>query len=371
MSFRVLLGGIILIMAANLSASQVQIKAEALPEYDALFRRTSGWTGADGDYSVALNEKLTLWLFSDTFVGDVEDNRRTNATLINNSVALQHIDNSKPVEFFYNTNAEDKPCALITPDDGRGYFWLFAGTHTSRGLYVFLTRVERNDEHPAFPFRTFGMALGHVPNPTESPSNWRVRQTQVPFCKFTNKGALLFGSATLKDGDYVYIYGFDSFGRDSSGAPTHSMVVARAPEDKLGDFNSWRFLSGGKWIANATRCDRLIDTIPTECSVSYIPGIKQFALVYTDGGIFGKIMVRLADKPQGPWGEPIMVYDCPDKDWHEQAYSYASKGHPELSKNPNELIVTYATNSTKFEDLFNDARLYWPRFVRLTFERSP
>ncbi|NLN79114.1 MAG: hypothetical protein GX141_09375, partial [Armatimonadetes bacterium] len=54
---------------------------------------------------------------------------------------------------------------------------------------------------------------------------------------------------------------------------------------------------------------------------------------------------------------------------HENAFSYAVKGHPELSTNPNELIVTYATNSTEFADMFNDARLYWPRFVRLTFKR--
>ena len=37
----------------------------------------------------------------------------------------------------------------------------------------------------------------------------------------------------------------------------------------------------------------------------------------------------------------------------------------------NELIVTYATNSTDFWDHGRDPRLYWPRFVRVTIEPAP
>ena len=98
-----------------------------------------------------------------------------------------------------------------------------------------------------------------------------------------------------------------------------------------------------------------------------MPAIKRYVAVYTEGGIYGKIMVRLADKPEGPWGDPIKAYECPDKEWHKGAYCYAAKAHPELCRSPNELIVSYACNSTDFTDLFSDARLYWPRFVRLTF----
>ena len=63
---------------------------ESAPAYDALFQRTNGWTGADGDFTVALTNGLTLWLFSDTFIGEVRNGHRINTTMVHNSAAWQH-----------------------------------------------------------------------------------------------------------------------------------------------------------------------------------------------------------------------------------------------------------------------------------------
>jgi len=356
-------------MASN---SAIHIKAAPAPEYDALFQRSSArtassWIGADGDYSVALDKDTVLWLYSDTFVGNVKDNRRVDTVMINNSIAIQRIGAKKSVEFFYGTDKGGKPSAFVIPDDGRGYYWLFDGAMTTKGLFFFLTRVEHSDASPVFPFRLFGMNLAHVTNPSDPPPKWRIEQHNVPFSRFMRDGTIHFGSATLKAGSYFYIYGVDSFRKDEAGNRLNAMIVARVPEDKFGSFPAWRFFSGGKWKTGFEQCDPMFSNVATEYSVSYIPGIKQYAAVYTEGGLYGKIIVRLSPKPEGPWGPPITVYECPDKDWHEKTYSYAAKAHPELSDSPNELIVTYATNSMHFPDLFDDARLYWPRFVRLTF----
>lgn len=42
-------------------ASQLKYSVEPVPEYSKLFYRESGWTGADGAYSVALANEVTLW----------------------------------------------------------------------------------------------------------------------------------------------------------------------------------------------------------------------------------------------------------------------------------------------------------------------
>src|SRR4029078_11412566 len=104
-------------------ASSTNWTAESAPQYDQLFQRTNGWTGADGDFTVTLSNGLTLWLFSDTFVGDVRGGHRVHATMINNSVALQHgVDPANArVEFFYGKSTKGKPAALITPADGKGW----------------------------------------------------------------------------------------------------------------------------------------------------------------------------------------------------------------------------------------------------------
>ena len=116
---------------AHSACAATELKGKAAPEWDALFQRESGWIGADGNYSIPLKGETTLWLFSDTFVGTVKDNRRVDTVMINNSAAVQHIGSSKPVEFFYRTTKDGAPASFVTPDDGRGYFWLFDAVMTS------------------------------------------------------------------------------------------------------------------------------------------------------------------------------------------------------------------------------------------------
>lgn len=345
-----------------MTSSIIDIKAEPMPERNARFLRTDGWIGADGNYSIALDKDTVLWFFSDTFVGRVRDNRRIDTVMINNSIGVEHLGTDEPVEYFYKSNEDGTPASFVTPNDGHGYFWLFHGEMTSKGLFLFLMHIEPCDENPAFPFRHIGVSLGHVSNPTDPPLQWQITQTRFPFSRFAHKANTCFGAATMKTDSYIYIYGL----KNEEKQP-NAMIVARVREDEFGDFSAWRFWTGSEWGTDFEQCMPLFDHVATELSVSYVPGIGQYACVYMNYGISGQIVVRLSPNPEGPWGEPITVYDCPDKEWHEKAFSYSAKAHPELSQNPNELILTYATNSTHFPDLFDDARLYWPKFVRLIF----
>jgi hypothetical protein len=48
-------------------------------------------------------------------------------------------------------------------------------------------------------------------------------------------------------------------------------------------------------------------------------------------------------------------------------FCYAAKAHPEIASIPEELIITYVTNSPDIELIRSDASLYRPRFLRLRF----
>src|SRR5262245_25387519 len=103
------------------AGSLVVRSAEPAPELNALFERTSGWVGADGVYSVALKPDRIIWLFSDTWVGQVRDGKRTDATIVNNSLAIQKGKGAKvELEFIVRQNDQKKPTAFITPADERG-----------------------------------------------------------------------------------------------------------------------------------------------------------------------------------------------------------------------------------------------------------
>ena len=358
-----LLSGLILLAALNACVG-AEPAGKAAPEWDALFQRDSGWIGADGVYSIPLGGGTTLWLFSDTLVGKVKEGKRVDTRMINNSVALQRGTNQP--EFFYGTAADGKPASFITPQHGsrRDYFWLAHGARTARGLYFFAHRVVTVKPGDPFGFKQVDTWLACVANPDDPPPQWRITQTKVPFTNISAKGALIFGNAVLVDGGFVYIFGGDSRTDAKQAGMPNGMVEARAPVTGLGDFAQWRFLANGAWQNDVRKVTPVFPNVGSELSVSWLAARKKSAAVYSEG-IGGRIVIRLAPAPAGPWGDPALVYRCPEMNWTPKAFCYAAKAHPELTSAPDELLISYAANAWDFWDLFKDARLYWPRFLRV------
>ena len=357
------LSSLIWLSALHLVAG-AEIQGKAAPGWDALFQRDSGWIGADGNYSIPLTADTTLWLFSDTIVGKVKDGKRLDACMINNSIALQRGTNAP--EFFYGKTADGKPASLIKPDQGpkEDYFWLFHGTRTAHWLFFFLQRVVTVKTGTPFGFKLVGNWLAQIANPDDPPPQWRITQTKVPFTAISERGALVFGGAVMREGEYAYVFGTDSRPEAVKAGMQNGMVIARVAADQFADFAQWRFLANGIWQEDHTKVRPLFPNVGSEFSVSWLPGRRACAVVYSDG-ISGRILVRLAPALTGPWGKPIQVYRCPELDWSSKAFCYAAKAHPELTSAPDELLITYAANSWDFWTLFKDARLYWPRFVRV------
>jgi len=133
----------------------------------------------------------------------------------------------------------------------------------------------------------------------------------------------------------------------------------------MGDWKEWRFYSDRAWQADPRKLSPLCAGFPTEFSVSYLPSLGKFAAVYMKDAISGTIQLRVALAPTGPWSEPLLLYQCPEQAWPEKVFSYSAKAHPEFARTTNELIVTYAANSWELSNVLRDARLYWPRFVRV------
>jgi len=85
------------------------------PEWNDLFKRSHGWFGADGTFSVPLSgidknnnvdNDSTLLLFSDTFVGEVKDGQPLPGyAMVNNSIAYLKGNDPDPknIRFFYKS----------------------------------------------------------------------------------------------------------------------------------------------------------------------------------------------------------------------------------------------------------------------------
>ncbi len=345
------------------AAPPVVINARPYPEMNALFERKDRWIGGDGVYSVEMGSERVLWLFSDTWVGAVRDGRRTNATIVNNTLGLQEGQGpGAKVDFIIREDAHGKPVAFITPEDKKGWFWLQAGILLEKRLYLFLAQIEQTDDKSVFGFRQTGQWLGVVANPLDAPAAWRVGQIRLPGVVFAPERVVSFGAAALLDGDYVYIYGTDEDLKKRSRG--RSLVVARAPAAKVADFSSWRYFAKGEWVADSREAGRIADGMATELSVSRLPGTGQYVLIYTDRGLSPKIQARTSPRPWGEWSGPATVYECPEMARDKRLFCYAAKAHPSQADG-DELVISYVVNSFDFWQVVREAGLYWPRFIRV------
>lgn len=355
--------GFLVLFALVACQSYPRLTVEPLPRYEALFQRTSGWIGGNGAYSAALGSDRFLWLFGDTFVGEVNDGRHVNARLVNNSLAIQigKEPRAASIDFFYQILPDGRPTPFVHPEDSLGWLWPYHAVQTPEGLYLFLLEVERTDNSQAFGFRPVSNWLGHIRNPKEPPDRWIISQRRIPWGSEQRH----FGSFVLTEGDYCYIYG--NAVERVGGRVRRYMILARAPIGELGDFNAWRFFMDGEWIADVDRAGRVCENVASELSVSFQPVLNRYVLVYTEEGISESIVIRLSPTLHGPWSGPIRVYGCPEARRDPRIFCYAAKGHPEISVSPQELIVTYIANSTDSELIRSDASIYRPRFLRIHF----
>lgn len=345
------------------------LSAEPWPELDQLFQRTEGWIGADGAHSVELGGGRTLWLFSDTWVGSIRDGHRTDAGLVNNTVALQRGPREAPnLEFSIRRSATDgTPTAFLAPPDGRGWFWLQAGAVAGGRLHVFLPQLERTDDPGVFGFRSCGLWLASTADfRGDDPLAWRFELAPFPHAEFTPERERTFGCAALVHGGFLYAYGTEDV-IDTFRA--RHLILARVPVERAGEPNAWRFFADGDWQPDFRRASRLFDGMGSEAAVLHQPARGRFVLVYTENGLSERILARSAPDPWGPWSEPVELALCPESRRDPLLLTYAAKAHVTLSSD-DELAVSYVVNSLDFWQVARDASLYWPRFLRVRL-RSP
>jgi hypothetical protein len=331
------------------------------PEWEARFDGKEGWIGGDCVYSVELDRDRILWLFGDSLLGKVKNGRRTDATMVNNTVALQ-MGRGRYVRFrFISGKGKDgKSAAFVTPADGKGWFWMQSGVRIKDRLYLFMPQIEKAGEPGAFGFAHVGQWLAVVENPDDPPEKWKLKQHKLPFAVFGAKRERSWGAASLVVGEHLYVFGYDE--EKGKGLGRRQLLVARIHANKLADFRAWRFRTAGGWSEKADEAAGLAGGLATEFTVSSRPGGNGYVLVYTENGLGDRIVARTASTPEGPWSAPVLLYRCPEMAKDKGVFCYAAKAHPWASRE-DELLVSYCVNAWKFGRLFDDERVYRPRFV--------
>jgi hypothetical protein len=371
--------------------------------WDRAFTRSSGWTGGDVAGSIDLGNSRTLWVFGDSWIGDVVDGKHApGSRLVNNSIAvhlsLRDKSWSPPepssVEFRWGpAEANGRPTAWIVPAesnpvaDGEAakedWYWPTGGglvvprSGTTRRLILFLYRVRKGDQPGSvMNFRVIGTSMAIIDNVDDPIANWKPRQIDVDVDRAINPkpgeqaterahwGMAACAATDHQSADKPIVY---IFGVRRGEAFNSNLVVARAATDSIEHFSAWQFYAGdGKWSHERGKAKPIADQIVSEFSVEPIAigDGTRFLLVQSEPMFGAKILKRMASRLEGPWSKPSAVYTVSELERNRSYFTYAAKGHVRLSR-PGELLVTYIVNSRKFSDIVNDAALYRPRFVRV------
>jgi len=348
-------------------------------DWDALLDRTSGWTGADGIYSIPLSgievpqqnpRETTLLLFSDTFIGEVDtNNQRLNSSLVNNTYAIlqgnQPFDDS--ISFFWGFDQSNNPDAVFVPDtsyaEADEWFWLMDGIALSDSIYVFGLRVEPSAG--GFGFALSGVSLlSFVLDSNYAINDYQQKDTPVYYRNETEGWEIVHGQAvmpmTAESGNpgangYIYVYG------PKNTSQGKELVAARVLPQYISDFSQWRYWDGNGWMAQIENSFPITSGISQEFSVSPL-GNGKFILVFLLNNGVG---YRIGESPVGPFGMMNLIYDCPEINEDPDIFVYNAKAHPHLSSD-SDLLISYNVNTFDFWDHFSNADIYRPRFIRLT-----
>ncbi|MGL4593595.1 MAG: hypothetical protein ACRCUY_02560 [Thermoguttaceae bacterium] len=372
--------------------------------------RKNGWTGADGIFSANIDGSIetgiekrpnqkTIFVFSDTLVGDVDHvaKTRTNTQMVNHSFAFLHGNepDGDKIEFFFPKDGRTAMLPIKPRQDGQWY-WLsecfVLPSETDIHFYTFLLRMKKSGGEGAFGFEHLGVDLlrYNIQNGaidfnsaqiTEDdpfdPHVARFRDTDQMREKAKESKTIAFGIGVLENttksgaphpDEFIYIYGYHDV-----KPSTRQLVVARSRPNEVDQFKKWTYYAGAnQWSNHLNDAVGIADNISTEISVTPIPsGPKagKYALIYTPGTINSKIALRLGESPVGPFGEERILYEeTESKRLGKGVFAYNAKAHPVLSKS-GEILITYNINSNDANwRIFRESDIYFPRFFILKLD---
>lgn len=334
------------------------------------------WLGADAATSVEITPGRYVWLFGDTILGKKEGRARKYSVFIHNTIGVTEREqqgNFRDIEKSYKKGGGDIK-AIFSSEKDHVFFWPLVGTRLGSCLLVAANKVTTKDTKT---FKVLGTTFFNVKNPEESPESWNYEGQFLP-----KEGGITWGSALVKEGDWIYLFGQKGKGLSSK------TVLAKISVSKAvrGAWGERLYFVNGEWKS---------DSSPTE--IEGLPGTSETTIQYNS--FFGWYCLQIppfsfdvhlytSENLTGPWQDQGAVYTVPspwstkktDKGKHVFS-AYAAKSHPELAEAENEIVLTYNVNlnpfvpglSDELQDYIGKEKyegLYVPQFVTLKFQRK-
>lgn len=319
---------------------------QELTERFGTYGDTAGrWTGADSAYSVELPDGRIAWIYSDTFLGEVDatHGRPLDSPFIHNSI---NVDDEGEITTFTGGTAES-PESLVKvagADEGRDWYWFGDATVHGDELQVMLVEfVKTGDTMWDFAFKGNGVA-------TFDAATLELRSVDAVATDGVNWGSAIYENP---DDGYTYVYGVEDLGQHKYAH------LARVAGGDLAD-GTWEYLGDAGWSTDASDTKRILEGVSNEFSVQRYQG--RYTLVTGDATeiLSSKVVMYRSTSLEGPFTGKTVLYSTPETSGN--VFTYNAKAHPQLGDG-NTLLISYNVNSFDTNDLYVDVDNYRPRYV--------
>jgi len=335
--------------ATPASAARTTVSASVNTELTQRFGTygdTAGrWTGADSAYSVDLPGGSTAWIYSDTFMGEVDANhgRPLSSPFLHNSIIVD--DDGDLTTYTGGTEAAPESLVKVPgADETQRWYWFGDATVEGGDLRVMLLEFIKTGTG-VFDFKFVGNAV----------ANFDTHDMSLTSITDLPESSVNWGSAIYEDPSDGYTY---VFGVEDNQAQKYAHL-ARVPSDEL-TTSSWEYLADGVWQDDPAASTRVLEGVSNEFSVVRYQG--KFTLVTGDAteALSAKIVMYRGNAIEGPYTGKTVLYTTPETGGN--IFTYNAKAHPNLSDG-DRLLVTYNVNSFNSDDLYQNVDNYRPRYV--------
>lgn len=311
-------------------------------------------TGGDGAISIPIDNTKSIWLWGDSFLGEVNENKRSKSAPFVMGNVWQLLDRES-VKTITGGTLENPESLLQTENvnGNKAILWPMHGFVKNDIVHVFMSTIVQTGTGTwdFYWYSTVYYRLKLSDLSVIDRQEWLTReQTEAHF-----------GFGVTEYNGFYYIYGSNP---QENFAATLHVARARLIDDKLQD---WEYFDGTKWVYDAKESKSLYGVdIPISEQFSVFRHNNKFILL-TQDRFNPEIYTFCSDAPEGPWSNKKHIYTIPEGQ-DSTLFTYNAMAHPQYISDNNKLLVSYCVNAKNTLDLYKNASIYKPRFFWISVD---
>lgn len=312
-------------------------------------------TGADGSISVPLPNGVSVFLWGDSFYGDVNGNTRSSTAPFISGNSLSVVYGTRSFTITGGTcEAPTTLFAAIQKDDKRTVLWPEHGFYRNGRLYLFYANIVITGNG------TFDFYWHSLDFLTIDAKDFNMLKRQnMPSASMDS---IHYGFGCIDEGEYIFTYGT----RDDGGI-SH-LYLARFPfNDKTNDIGPMEFWSGSEWTTNSQKSVPLSSNMVSVSEQFSVFKYKDKYILITQERGTDRIYSYVAPNAYGPWKKGKCLYRTPEMGLKKGWITYNAMAHHQYIRD-GKLLISYCVNTLDLGQLWTDVESYRPRFFYIDLD---